>query len=81
VFGCSEFFRVQRRRFTCPIVLKNLIGLSAKSRPRRRISNDFVPAAVIPVKEHHLDIDGSGFWRRLRQFDLPVFILSLEYLH
>jgi hypothetical protein len=33
VFGCSGFFEVQRRRFTCPIVLKNLIGFSAKSRP------------------------------------------------
>jgi hypothetical protein len=81
VFGCSEFFGVQRRRFTCPIVLKNLIGLSAKSRPRPRVSNNFVPAPIISVKEHDLYIDGSGFWRGLRQFDLPVFILTFEYLH
>jgi hypothetical protein len=81
VFGFSEFFGVQRRRFTCPIVLKNLIGLSAKSRPGPRVSNDFVPALIISVKEHDLHIDGSGFWRWLRQFDLPVFILSFEDLH
>jgi hypothetical protein len=81
VFGCSEFFGVQRRRFTCPIVLKNLIGLSAKSRPEPRVSNDFVPALIISVKKHDLYIDGSGFWRRLRQFDLPIFIFSFEYLH
>jgi hypothetical protein len=80
-FGCSELLRVQRRRFTCPIILKNLIGLSAKSRPGPRVSNDFVPAPIISVKEHDLDIDGSGFWRRLRQFDLPVFILAFEYFH
>ena len=81
MFGFSEFFGVQRRRFTCPIVLKNLIGLSAKSRPGPRVSNDFVPAPIISVKEHDLYIDGSGFWRRLRQFYLAVFILSFEYLH
>jgi hypothetical protein len=80
-FGCSELLRVQRRRFTCPIILKNLIGLSAKTWPRRRVSNDFVPAPIISVKEHDLYIDGSGFWRGLRQFDLPVFILTFEYLH
>jgi hypothetical protein len=81
VFGCSEFFGIQRRRFTCPIVLKNLIGLSAKSRPGPRVSNDFVPAPIISVKEYDLYIDGSGLWRRLRQFYLAVFILSFEYLH
>jgi hypothetical protein len=81
VFGFSEFFGVQRRRFTCPIVLKNLIGLSGKSRPGPRVSNDFVPAPIISVKEHDFYIHGSGFWRWLRQFDLPVFILTFEYLH
>jgi len=81
VFGCSEFFAVQRHRFTCPIVLKNLIGLSAKSRPGPRVSNDFVPSPIISVKEHDLYIDGSRLWRRLRQFYLAVFILSFEYLH
>jgi hypothetical protein len=78
VFGCSEFFGVQRRRFTCPIVLKNLIGLSGKSQPGPRVSNDFVPAPIISVKEHDLYIDGSGFWRRLRQFYLPVSYLALS---
>jgi hypothetical protein len=81
LFDCSEFLRVQRRCFPCLIILKHLIGLSAKSRPGSRVSNDFVPAPIISVKEHDLDIDGSGFWRRLRQFDLPVFILAFEYLH
>jgi hypothetical protein len=81
VFGCSEFFGVQRGRFTRPVVLKNLIGLSAKSRPGPRVSNNFVPAPIISVKEHDLYIDGPGFWRRFRQFYLPVFILSFEYLH
>ena len=81
MFGFSEFFGVQRRRFTCPIVLKSLIGLSAKSRSGPRVSNDFVPAPIILVKENDLDIDGSGFWRRLRQFYLPIFILSFEYPH
>src|SRR5262247_2252882 len=42
----------------------------APDRPQRkepagsRVSNDFVPAPIISVKEHDLDIDGSGFWRR-----------------
>src|SRR5262245_37105848 len=80
-FDCSEFLRIQRRCFACPIILKHLIGLSTKSWPGRRVSNDFVPAPIILVKEHDLYIDGSGFWRRLRQFHLPVFILSFEYLH
>jgi hypothetical protein len=81
VFGWSEFFRIQRRRFTCPIVLKNLIGLSAKARPGPRVSNDFVPAPIISVKEYDLYIDGSRFWRRLRQFYVSVFVLTFEYLH
>ena len=63
------------------IVVKNLIGLSAKSRPGSRVSDDLVPATIIPIKKNDLYIDGSGFWRWLRQFDLPVFILSFEYLH
>jgi hypothetical protein len=79
--GYSEFFRVQRRRFTCAIVFKNPIGLSTKSRPEPRVSNDFVPAPIISVKEHDLYIDGSGLWRRFRQYDLPVFVLSFDYLH
>jgi hypothetical protein len=29
----QSFSESRRRRFTCPMVLKNLIGLSAKSRP------------------------------------------------
>jgi hypothetical protein len=80
-FGCSEFFGVQRSRFTCSIVLKSLIGLSRKSWPGPGVSNDFVPAPIILVKEYDLYIDGSGFWRRLRQFYLSVFILTFEDLH
>ena len=80
-FDCSEFFAVQRRCFAGPIIFKNLIGLSAKSWPGPGGSNDFVPAPTILVKEHDLYIDGSEFWRRLRQFYLPVFILSFEYLY
>jgi hypothetical protein len=81
VFGCSEFFRVQGRRFIYTIVLKNLIGLRTKGRPGPRVSNDFVPAPIISVEEHDLYVDGSGFWRRLRQFYLPVFVLTFEYFH
>lgn len=81
VFGCSELVGVQGRCFTCPIVMKNLIGFSGKSRPGLRISNNLVPAPIIRVKENDLNINRPGFWRRLRQADLPVFILALEYLH
>ena len=44
-------------------------------------SRNLVPVPIISVKEHDLYIDGSGFWRRLRQFYLPVFVLTFEYLH
>jgi hypothetical protein len=81
VFGYSEFFRIQRCRLTCPIVLKNLIGLSAKGRPGTGVSNDFIPAPIILVKKNDLHINGSELWGWLGQFDLPVFILSFEYLH
>ncbi len=81
VFGCSEFFGVQGCRFTCAIVLKNLIGLSAKSWPGPGVSNDFVPAPIIRVKEHNLNINRPRLRRALRQAYLSVFILTFEYLH
>jgi hypothetical protein len=81
VFGSSEFFRIQRLGLTCSIVLKNLIGLSAKSRPGPRVSDKFIPAPIITVKEHDFHVDRSRFWGRLGQAYLTVFILTFEYLH
>jgi len=54
VFGCSELVWVQECRFTCPVVLKNLIGLGEESRSDRR-SRGFRRCSAVRRGLLHMD--------------------------